>query len=123
MQHSLHQPFFILAKYRQNANLKRNRKSKKRFLRFSVARSEEKKGGGWGARDSESLVYSQIWLNLVRDERHFFHIVSPDNYGWIATLATNKYSGEKKKKKHWSALHTQGQKQKSSLLGLVVAET
>jgi hypothetical protein len=80
----------------------------------------KKKAGAGGGGDSEFLVYSQIWLNIIRDDRHFFHIVSPNNYGWIATLATNKNS---EKKKHWSALHTQVQKQKSSLLGLVVAET
>jgi hypothetical protein len=85
----------------------------------------KERGGREAGRDSEFLVYSQIWLNLVRDDRHFFHIVSPNNYGWIATLATKKNSEKKKKKKkkHRSALHTQVQKQKSSLLGLVVAET
>jgi hypothetical protein len=47
-------------------------------------------------------VYSQIWLNLPRDDRHFFNIVPKDDPS-IATLATNRNSFEKQGVELWLA--------------------
>ncbi len=80
------------------------KKNEKWFLRFSITRSEKKGknhqihmiGFHCVARNIEGslkicalfLVYSQIWLNLLRDDSHFFCI-----FLWmVTTLATNQNS-------------------------------
>ncbi len=87
---------------------------KKWFWRFSIVRSEGKKKGvkicqihicgfhcvakhieWWLNICILFLVYSQIWLNLLRDDCNFYSI-----FRWmIATLATNRNSWKRKRGK------------------------
>jgi len=87
---------FLLEKFRQKAKLETKELKKKWFWRFSVSRCARKKREnqhihifnfycvaknieGWLKICTLFLVYSQIWLNLPRDDCHFFYHLPMDD--------------------------------------------
>jgi hypothetical protein len=87
---------FLLAKFRQKAKLNIKNSKKNSLLRFWVAKSETNKKfkflsdsyiwfhcvtkniEGWLNTYTSYLVYSHIWLNLAKDDHHFFY-----NFPWM----------------------------------------
>jgi len=89
-----YQPFFLLTKFREKENFKiiKVKNLKMKWLwRFSIARSEGKNSKifqisifgfqcvakdmeGWFKFDTSYMVYSHIWLNIPKNDCHFFYI-------------------------------------------------
>ncbi len=102
------QPFFLIGEISSKSEIKNSNSKFYWFWIFSIPRSEKIKGSknqqmfilvcgqtieGWfKICISYYLIYSHIWLNLLRDNHHFSY-----SFLWmIAALATNKKTLKKK---------------------------